>query len=197
MQNEPNSTNPGYKLKGPPKADQLNNQLSLINNQWKGTQTMAILLPIVTQKPPTFTKKCAKKLQKMHTFCKFLIITHLTPCTPKAYKTFHPKITFTTGVYQQFVKREKMKNKPNSKHDLLSFPRKLRIHDNIRATRICKTNPIAIHQLIYSFTHSLIHPIMKTKPNLQAERTYVLTRQRLTEIHPSGFAGFNQIINSK
>ncbi len=38
MQNEPNSTNPGYKLKAPPKsqtryggAAQLNNQLSLIN----------------------------------------------------------------------------------------------------------------------------------------------------------------------
>jgi hypothetical protein len=36
MQNKPNSTNPGYKLKGPPKATQLNNQSSIINNQWKG-----------------------------------------------------------------------------------------------------------------------------------------------------------------
>ena len=30
MQNKPNSTNPGYKLKAPPKGAQLNNQLSIL-----------------------------------------------------------------------------------------------------------------------------------------------------------------------
>ena len=36
IQNKPNSTNAAYKLKGPPKVAQLNNQLSIINYQWKG-----------------------------------------------------------------------------------------------------------------------------------------------------------------
>jgi hypothetical protein len=58
-------------------------------------------------------KLFTRQMQLFVTFCKFLKVMHLTPCTSKAYKTFHPRIRFKRGIYPPFVWWEKMQNEPN------------------------------------------------------------------------------------
>ena len=48
-------------------------------------------LKLFNRPRPTF----AKKLQKVHAFCKFLKQTHLSPAISTAYKTFYQEIPFT------------------------------------------------------------------------------------------------------
>ena len=146
-------------------------------------------LHLFTRQMRTFRQK----MRKIRVFCKYLKQTHLTPCTTKTYTNIHTKIHFKRGVYLPFASREKMQNKPNATklmylkvqamnnelptmncekrtqsknygQDARLAPRSTG-HER-RATKKCKTNPIAINPLINPFTHSLIHPIMQNEPNL-------------------------------
>ena len=74
------------------------------------TQTVSIL-------PPTFVHiyfKKMQKLQKRRVFFNFWNKTHLTPCTTRTYKAFHPKIPFKRGIYPTFVSGKKHKTNPIS-----------------------------------------------------------------------------------
>ena len=107
MQNKPNLTNEGNKLKAPPKAAQLNNQSSIITNQLKGEPNFtpnattkhanrANFNPISHSILQLFTQlrsTTPQKLQKIPAFCNFLTLTHLTPCTTKTYINITPQNT--------------------------------------------------------------------------------------------------------
>ena len=115
-------------------TDSTNNQSSIINNQWKNepnlTPNFSSTLPPIYSFTRRKARTFAQKTKQMRDFCNFQTQTHLTPCTTKAYITFHPKIPFTRGVYPPFVRREKMQNEPNllsaqmnlSEVDLISRP---------------------------------------------------------------------------
>jgi hypothetical protein len=72
------------------------------------------LLQLFTRQMRTFANiylPKAEKLKKMHNFCNFVILTHLTPCTTKTYKTFHPALRSTGHKRRVTIK---MRNEPNS-----------------------------------------------------------------------------------
>ncbi len=134
MQNEPNYRNEGNKVKAPPKEAQLNNQSSIITNQWKNepnyitaNRNSAIeirkSLTILYAPNPKFSKK----IQKKHAFCNFWTLTYLTQCTTKTYIKFYlPKAVSPQNTLQErnlpavflaekYAKRTQSENYPEPK----------------------------------------------------------------------------------
>jgi hypothetical protein len=98
MQNEPN-----FNLKAPTKhanGTDFTNNIYIKNHQ------------LLLRSAPKNAKK-RKKCATFVNFCKSLKLTHLTPCTTKAYMNFYSQLPFKSGVHPQSLWRENMQNEPN------------------------------------------------------------------------------------
>ncbi len=179
-------TNPGSKLKDPPKTTQLNNQSSIITNQWKGepnfkntqirknakrTQFHTKLWNLsakggnIYPHKAAFPQKYSKKCKKMRNLCNFLTLTHLTQCTTNTYKTFHQEKPLKTGVYPTSLWRKKIQNEPNSPSTIER--RKMQNEPKSYVPQGTKTNPISTNTGVQVMREEK----MQNKPNLQNKRT--------------------------
>ena len=93
----------------------------------------------ISSKTTNFSSEVHQKTQKMHAFCNYLTLIHLTPCISKAYITFYPGI--------HFAHHERSLTAVFVAGDIKNAKRTQFQNFNNRVSRIlyrelCKTNPI-------------------------------------------------------
>ncbi|MHC4212993.1 MAG: hypothetical protein ACYSWP_06405 [Planctomycetota bacterium] len=99
MQNEPNSNNEGNKLKDPPEAAQLNNQSSIIDNQWKGEPNSEAYA-----EPKAKSRRAGKpKFQTHRPYANFKL-TALMPVSPNGSRVTRDESRIKNAKRTQFVK---------------------------------------------------------------------------------------------